>query len=526
MTHISSPSARSVTTDPADLVGVARQFSATLVGSVVSVALGFALTLVVARGAGAERAGVVFVTLGIFAVLVGVLKLGADLGAMRMIARYLAFEEPDAVRVLIRAGILPVALLSAAVAAAVFAAAPELGPSVARSAPRADVASLLRAVIVFLPCATVSGVIVAATRGFGTMRPYIITEQVGTPLLAVLGAGVVVVMAPTATWLLGIALAAPVVLGLIYASFALRKLVAYLPKRPPKRLHSSRGVIWREFWRFSSVRALASVAQILVRWLDVLLVGALVSARDAGIYAVVSRFVLVGALTQRAIIPLLGPRFSALFAVDDYRAAQTLYQTSTAWLVSLSFPFYLLVSAFASVVLLMFGREFEPGATPLAILSLAMLVNIATGPATTILLMGGKASWNLANSYGSLALNAGLNIVLIPAFGITGAAVAWSISILFQNLVPTWQIFRAFRLHPLGAGVRAAGAAGVLVYGLGAGGVKAIADPSLGSAALAAAALTAVYAVVLWHFRAVLAVDSLRQSLRPRARHPVAAENP
>ena len=114
--------------------------------------------------------------------------------------------------------------------------------------------------------------------------------------------------------------------------------------------------------------------------------------RDAGIYAVVSRFVLVGALTQRAIIPLLGPRFSALFAVDDYRAAQTLYQTSTAWLVSLSFPFYLLVSAFASVVLLMFGREFEPGATPLAILSLAMLVNIATGPATTILLMGGKAS--------------------------------------------------------------------------------------------------------------------------------------
>jgi O-antigen/teichoic acid export membrane protein len=522
VTDTSSPSARRLTADTADLVGVARQFSATLVGSIVSVAFGFVLVLIVARGIGAEGAGVFFVTLGLFAVLLGVLKLGADLGAMRMIARYLAFDEPDAVRVIIRAGVLPVALLSAVVAVAVFAVAPELGPSLARNAPRTEVTSLLRAVIVFLPIATVSAVVVAATRGFGTMRPYIITEQIGTPLLATLGVGVVVTIAPTANWLLGIAWAVPAVLGLLYASFALRKLVARLPRLS----HSSPRVIWLDFWRFSFVRALASVAQILVRWLDVLLVGALVSARDAGIYAAVSRFVLVGTLTQRAIIPVLGPRFSGLLAVDDHRGAQTLYQTSTAWLVSLSFPFYLLVSAFASVVVLMFGREFEPGATSLAILSLAMLVNIATGPATTILLMAGKASWNLANSYGSLALNAGLNIMLIPAFGITGAAVAWSVSILFQNLLPTWQIFRAFRLHPLGAGVRAAGAAGVLVYGLGVGGVKAIADPSLGSAALVVAALTTVYAGVLWHFRDVLAVDSLRQSFRRRPRDSVAVENP
>jgi O-antigen/teichoic acid export membrane protein len=522
VTHASSSSARRLQADTADLVGVARQFSATLVGSVISVTLGFALTLIVARGIGAEGAGVFFVTLGVFAVLLGVLKLGADLGAMRMIARHLALDEPDAVRVIIGAGILPVALLSAAVAAVVFAFAPDVGPSFARDAPRADVASLLRVVIVFLPFATVSAVVVAATRGFGTMRPFIATEQVGTPLLATVGVGVVVVIAPTATWLLGVAWALPLVLGLVYATFALRRQVARLPRRA----HTAPGVVWREFWRFSFVRALASVAQILVRWLDVLLVGALVSARAAGIYVVVSRFVLVGALTQRAIIRVLGPRFSTLFAVNDHRGAQILYQTSTAWLVSLSFPFYLLVTAFASVVVLMFGREFEPGATPLAILSLAMLVNIATGPATTILLMSGKASWNLANSYGSLALNAGLNVVLIPAFGITGAAVAWSMSILFQNLLPTWQIFRAFRLHPLGAGARASGAAAVFVYGLGAGTVEALSDPSPLSAALVTVALTAVYAVILWHFRDVLAIDSLRQSFRPRARDTVALENP
>jgi O-antigen/teichoic acid export membrane protein len=505
-----------------ELSTVARQFSVTLASSIVSAALGFALTLIVARGIGAEAAGVFFITLGVFAVTMGVLKLGADLGAMRMIARYLALGKPDAVRTVIFAGIVPVALLSVVAAVGVIVVAPELGPRIARNASSVDVASLLRAVIIFLPVATVSAVVIAATRGFGTMTPFIVTEQLGTPLLSTLAVGIVVALEPTALTLVGIAWAAPLFLGLVYGLFALRRLVDALPAQREDLLS---GPIWREFWRFASVRGGASFALILVRWLDVILVGILASAREAGIYAVISRLLFVGTITQRAIIRVLGPRFSALLAIDDRARTQTLYQTSTGWLVALSFPFYLLVSVFASVAVLMFGPEFKPGATPLAIISIAMLVNIATGPATTILLMAGKASWNLANSYGSLVLNAGLNVVLIPSLGITGAAIAWAVSILFQNLVPTSQIFHAFRLHPFGPGALAAGTVALLVYGGGGAAIKVIAQPSPAATVLIALALTLIYLAVLWRFRDLLAIDSLRQSIRLRARDPVVAES-
>jgi O-antigen/teichoic acid export membrane protein len=508
--------------ETAELAGVARQFSATFAASIVSGALGFALTLIVARGIGAQGAGIFFVTLGVYAVTAGVLRLGADLGAMRMIARYLALGEPDAVRIIILAGVVPVALLSVAVAVGVLVVAPELGPHLVRSASSADVASLLRAVIVFLPFATVSAVIVAATRGFGTMTPYIVTEQLGTPLLSALGVGAVVALDPTPIPLIGVASAAPLLLGLVYAVFALRRLVDTLPRNLVER---PSGPIWRDFWRFASVRAGASIALVLVRWLDVILVGAIASAREAGIYAAISRFLFVGTIAQRAIIRVLGPRFSGLLAVDDRALAQTLYQTSTSWLVSISFPFYLLVSVFAPAVVLIFGPEFEPGARPLAILSIAMLVNVATGPVTTILLMAGKASWNLANSFGSLAINVTLNVMLIPTFGITGAAIAWSASILFQNLAPALQIYRVFGLHPLGPGALAAAGASVLVFGLGGGVIEAIAAPSAAVAGVIALALTATYAAILWRFRHLLAVESLRDSIRLRARKSALAEN-
>ena len=116
--------------------------------------------------------------------------------------------------------------------------------------------------------------------------------------------------------------------------------------------------------------------------------------------------------------------------------------------------------------------------------------------------------------------------MLIPAFGITGAAVAWSISILFQNLVPTWQIFRAFHLHPLGRGTLAAAAAALVIYGLCGGAIAALSAPSAGGAAIIALALVAIYAAVLWRFRRLLAVDSLRASMRLRARGALTAENP
>jgi O-antigen/teichoic acid export membrane protein len=501
-----------------ELAGVARQLAVTLSSSVLGAVIGLILTLVLTRGLGASQAGIFFVTTALFSVCGTILTFGADLGAMRMIARKLALNEAGAVKPTIFAGTIPVVALSSLCALIIFALAGAFAPHLISGASGDEIVSLFRAIIPFLPCAVACTVLVAATRGFGKMTQFVVTE-VGSPMLSTLAVGVTVGMG-TSLAVTGLAWAMPSLLALAYVALTLNRLANKLPAAGIP----GRSAIWREFWGFASVRGVASIFQVLVRYLDVILVAAMTSARDAGIYAAVSRLALVGMVAQRAIIRVTGPRFSALLAVDNRPRSQTLYGTTTAWLISLGFPFYLLLAIFSPVIVLIFGPGFESGAVPLAILSIAMLFNVATGPSTTILLMAGRASWNLGNSIGSLVLNTALNVALIPTFGITGAAISWSASILFQNLLPTWQIFRTLNLHPVSAGGIAAGSGALLVYGLGGGLIASVWMPSALGAAFAAVGLSGVYVAFLWHYRRLLAVDSLRESFRFRTRERIAVE--
>jgi O-antigen/teichoic acid export membrane protein len=504
-----------------DLASVARQLSVTLASSVAGSVIGLCLTLVVTRGLGATEAGMFFVTIALLAVCTTVLTLGADLGAMRMIARQLALGETKAVKPTILAGTIPVAAVGTVSALIMFALAETFVPHLIRDASPEEAVSLFRVIILFLPFAAITTVLLAATRGFETMTPFVVTE-VGTALLSTLAISLAIGLGTSLT-VAGAAWAMPIPLALAYVALMLRRLAKDLPGSGFIRVPAA---IWREFWAFASVRGVAAVFQVLVRYLDVILVAAISSARDAGIYAAVSRLALVGMVAQRAIIRVTGPRFSGLLAVGDHDRAQTLYGTTTGWLVSLGFPFYLLMAIFSPVIVLIFGSEFESGAIPLTILSIAMLVNVATGPSTTILLMAGRASWNLGNSIGSFVLNIALNVALIPAFGITGAAISWSASVLVQNVLPTWQIFRALHLHPLSAGAVAAGSSALLVYGLGGGLIAMMWAPSALGFVLVALTLSVIYVGLLWHFRQLLAVESLRESIRFRTGEKIAVESP
>lgn len=502
-----------------DLANMARQVSLTLFGSMVSATFGFALTLVITRGLGAEGAGLFFVTLAVWSVAAHALTLGADIGVVRTIARYLALGEPGSVRTVITAGLLPVTIVSSAVAAALYVLAPSIAPPLADDSSSAEIVSLFRAFVIFIPFGAVSAVVLAATRGFGTMTPYTLTEQLGKPFVRPFSVGLVIAGGLSTQWV-GVAWAVPIVIGLAYGSFALARLHDRLPPGyAPSRLFDRD--TWSEFWRFASVRGIAAALQILIRWLDVILVGAIASASAAGIYAAVTRLVIVGGIVQRAIILAMGPRFSALLAVDDRSRAQVLYQTATTWLIAMSFPFYLLLAVFAPTVVLVFGDQFSSGATPMSILALAMLINMATGPVTTILLMAGKATWNLGNAIGALAVNATLNVALIPPFGIKGAAVAWAATVLVENLLPTVQIQRALGLQPIGRGALVLGGAAALICGLAGGVIQWTTSLSVVGVVSVALALLAVYAVVTWRFRRLLATDALRESLRFRARKRV-----
>jgi O-antigen/teichoic acid export membrane protein len=490
---------------------LARGSVITLAGMISNGVLNLVLLLAVTRGLNALGAGLFFQIVALFTILTSIAEFGAAPGLVRTIARYRALGRPQDIRSVLAVALWPVVVVGAVLAAAVFALAPQLADILGVS--RAEGVGYLRMFAPFLPLAAVASAALSATRGFGTMVPYVAVEHVGKPALR----PVLVLLAIASgfgTLAVALAWAFPIALAFPIAFLALLTLlrrteheaVSLVRTRPIRELAS-------EFWRFAAPRGLASIFQVAITWLDVLLIGTLRSASEAGIYAAVSRLVMFGVFAIEAVRLAIAPQISALLAREDRDSAQMLYRVGTWWLMALSWPLYLAMAVFAPFVLKMFGPEFAAGETPLLILSLAMLFGIGTGNVTVVLLMAGKSVWNLANTIVALVVNIALNLILIPRFGMNGAAVAWAVSLIVNNLVPLAQVMKFLRLSPFGRGFLVVALGSTACYaGLGIV-IRSTVGMTTASLLVFVVVATAMYLSLLTRFRHTLHLSALKAAL-------------
>jgi len=496
--------------DRRSLEGLAAGSMLTTSGMVATGILGFILVIVVTRGLGPLGAGVFFQSVALFSVLASLCELGAPAGLVRTIPRYRAVGRAGDIRGAVAVALWPVAMVSSAVAAALFVLAPLVAELLGLVADQGSVA--LRALAPVLPLAALSSVALAVTRGFGTMVPYVALENVLKPglrpvLVAVAVGSGLGATAALAAWALpaGLILAPAIFLVAMY----LRRAQPGTDQRagvPPRALAS-------EFWRFAAPRGLAGVFHVAIVWIDVILIGSLRSTEEAGLYAAVGRLVVLGIFAIEGVRLAIAPRLSRALAAGDQEDARLLYRAGTWWLVAVSWPLYLTLAIFAPFVLAIFGPEFVAGATALVIISLTMLIGVGTGNVSVVLLMGGKSVWNLLNTAAALLVNVVLNLLLIPKLGMTGAAIAWAASIVVNNLLPLAQVWRALGLNPFGQGfLIVAGLAIACFAGIGVT-VRALLGPSWLGFIAAGASATILYGGLLFRFRNRLHLSALGHAL-------------
>jgi len=501
-----------------DLSTVARGGVLNLVGLIGAAVFNAALVVVVTHSLPTSEVGLFFEGVAFFSIVSSVTLWGVDVGLVRQIPRLrvLAREADLRRTVLLATG--TVFLVALVFALAVEISAEPIAGLLVRHGSPGTLATILRILAPFLPIATAYSAAVAATRGFGTMRVSALVDRLGLSLaqpvavLAVLAAGFGVV-AVTIGWV------APMLVTAVVATVWLARLLRRADARVPAsatRTPDRRLLV--EFWRFAAPRGLAGVFAVAVLWLDTLLLGALRSTQEAGIYAAATRYLMIGSFAALAITQVVGPKLSELLSAREVGRAQDVYRTGTAWSMSLAWPVYWTMVVFAPVLLSLFTGPFESAQHAVAILGASMLVASATGPVDVVLLMGGRSAWNLANTVVAVVANVGLNLLLIPRLGMTGAAIAWAASILANNVLPLVEVWVLFRVHPFGSSTRLVGAAAALCFG----GVPLIArlalGASLGSFVVGDGVGVIAYVAILYVGRDRVQLSLLWPSLRDRHR--------
>lgn len=490
-----------------DLGALARRSSVSVLGSGFAAVANVALVIAVTRGIDQRSAGLFFSATSLFLLLEVACRLGTTTGLVYFIPRFRVTGETTRLGPLLRVALWPVLLASAAIGVVLAVAAPVLAEGLGGDS---ELTTALRVLAVFLPVAALYDAITAATRGYQDMGPTVLVERIGRPLAQLaLVAGAVLA---GSTALLVPAWSVPYLAALAAAGWSLHRLhranVAGIGPAAPA------GEVAGPFWRYTGPRILANVAQIALQRLDIVLVGVLRGPAEAAVYAAATRFLVVGQLGSQAVSLAVQPTLAELLATRDIAATRTLYQLSTAWLISLTWPLYLLSAVLAPQLVQLFGRGYDTGADVILILALAMLVATGCGMVDMLLTMAGKTSWNLGNILLALAVNVGLNLLLIPDHGVLGAAIAWAVAITLNNLLPLAQVGGLLRIHPLGRQALTVMAAAVGCFGV----LPLAARLAAGPGPLLVAAVvvgTAGYLAVLLRSRRALQLDQL---LRPKRR--------
>ena len=447
----------------ADVSQLARGGALNLLGVLFAAVAGIALYIVLGRLLGAEGAGAFLVTVAIFQILAVAGTLGTDTGLIRELSRALSLNRWSELQPILLVGLLPVAALGVVFGLGVWFGADTLAGAFGGGEAEADIADYLRVLAPIVPITSLYLAVLGATRGFSTMVPTAIIDRFGRagsqPIVVW-----VAITAGAGASLVALAWASPYVVGLGVGLIWLETLRRRWRQDSADSARSLRQIA-RDFWSFTLPRSLAAIFRIGVQWIDIVIVGAIMTPRDAGIYAVSTRLLQLGLFVAASIGQVAQPMFSRLLAEGHHQRTSTIYQTATGWLVAITWPQYLAIAIFAPLLLGIFGSEFTEGSTVVAILAGSAMIGAAAGPVDMLLLMAGKSTWSLGNTAVTLASNVVLNLILIPQFGIEGAAIAWAASRIIANALPLFQVGRYLRFFPWGPGARHASVASALFFG-------------------------------------------------------------
>ena len=417
--------------------GGARSAAVTFGFVVAGAVMAFGITLTMTHGSGAADAGRLFQLTAILAIATTACTVGADVGLVRTLPALTARRRSDQLRTAVRAAVPPPLIVSLVVAlsAGIAALVGALGQDTSTA-------------VLILGTALVAGTILNLC--FGTLRGlhrvpwFSFLQNVALPSLRWLGV-LVVIWIGTSLPALTLAWCLPVIVVLGLALVAAKRA---WPENETAGDPTAEGFDKRQFWGFSSARGVTAMIETLLEWIDVLLVGVFLGPVAAGVYGVVNRCVRAGTMLDHTARMVTGPGISAAMAVKDYATTNRIYTVATAVLVAAAWPLYITLAMHGGAVLNLFGDGFDAGHTAMAIVSLSMLLVVSAGGVQSVLLMAGRSLWQLGNKFSALIVAVTLNVLLIPEWGITGAAVAWSAALLTDSGLALWQITTKLGIRP------------------------------------------------------------------------------
>lgn len=368
---------------------------------------------------------------------------GMDKSLIRDIARLQPAQTQEAKQRILSAiyfNVQTALLFSLIITAIVFAASPWIAQVVFRDAA---LVAPMRILSLAIPFIVLTLVFIATTKALRLMQYEAFIRQGLEPAVLLLAAIALIPFSLGATGL---------VLAHLLASFtaSVAALVVMVRKYnhlgwPPKPLAREAKI---ETMRYTSPIAAMDFLNLSVARADIMLVGALLNSTSAGLYGIAVEVISVIKRVRQGFEPIFAPIVSELSHKGEKHRLQRNYVLVTRWLMAGSLLPAIAMLIFPEQILSIFDIASEQAAAALMILALAHGLFGTFSAAESLLVMTGKTLLNAVLGALMLTVNIAAGLLLIPRFGLAGAAYGTLLAFLIVSIARIYHGYQQLHLLP------------------------------------------------------------------------------
>lgn len=397
---------------------------------VISVALTFAVSVILARVLGPRQFGIYTQVLAIINILGAPVELGLPQLLVREIAKYIQLKQYGLVNGIMRWSIA-IVMVSSIIVIVIY---PVVRP-LAGSKITDEIHGPLLWALYLVPILGFSSLVASATRAMEKVWIAQLPEMVLLPLFLVLTVFGInsfdnIRYDPSIIFMIQVGSGTVAVL---FGAVILWRM--YGSKIPTHVKPTYTSGPW-----LRSTLSLASFAgiQMLNKWASILILGISVKYAELGVYRVAVQIALLADFGRLVIMPVMSPQISKTYAVGDHKKLQFLATLSARWIFFINLMIgavFILVGKF--LIGTFFGEEYLPAYIVVLVMLAGQVVDSFTGSSVLFLTMTGFEDDTAKIRFVTTMFNLGLIYVFSDFWGIIGAAVSTSLTLIIWN----WIVF-------------------------------------------------------------------------------------
>lgn len=422
----------------AELAKIAEGAGVNFLGKIADSFLKYLFVIIAARFLGAGYFGLFALGLAVTTCLGLISRLGLDGGVIRYVSVYNGDDDKQRVKGVITVALKYTFFASVLVGVILFLAAKPLSVKVFNKPELENVIKLLSISIPFYSFALIA---LSCTRGFQVMRYMVYGQNLFLPATNLLLVILLLLMKLKIN---------AVIFSYLISVFLTAVLSFYfLNKVFPEFMEIKAVPETRKLFRFSVPLLIFLFFNFIIMWTDTLMLGHFRTSNEVGVYNAAMKTALLTGMILLSFNAIFAPMISDLYNKKQLEKLQSLFKTVTKWIYTMSLPIFLLIALLPKEIMGIFGEEFVLGYKSLFILAFAQLISASVGSVGTVLAMSGKQDIVMYNTLGICIVNIILNYILIPIYGITGAAIASGLSTIIFNLVMLLEVYLLLKMHSI-----------------------------------------------------------------------------